>query len=343
MRWHPLVLLTFAVLLAALPQLPGQEAKVVHTLKGHRGPISSLAYAPDGQTLASGSDGEPTVKLWVTATGKERASLDNGGAVFGVAFSADGKTLAAAGSNAKGAGEICLWDVATKQKKLTLPGGQTNAIHSVAFAPKGTTLAAGDHGGVVKLWDTTSGKVLRTIKAYPAEVISLAFSKQGEFLAVVSRGEKVTLWETASGKRLSEDGLKDGLGNDAGWYCVAFSPDGKTLATGGQGDGAGKVELWDVPPGTKPRTRWKVPPHALGSLVYSLAFSPDSRTLATGCEDRTVKLWDVATGKVVASFKHADTVMAVAFAPKDHILAAGGLDNTVTLREASGLLKKKAK
>src|SRR6476659_3527098 len=129
--------------LLPVPSLSAQEPKLRATLQGHTNPVVSVAYSPDGKTLASASyDG--TLKLWDVTTGKERATLKgHTGCVGSVAFSPDGKTLASAimGSPIPDVDNktIKLWDVTTGTERAILKGHE-GMVYSVAFSPDGKTL-----------------------------------------------------------------------------------------------------------------------------------------------------------------------------------------------------------
>jgi hypothetical protein len=118
------------------------------TLKGHTGPVTSVAFWADGQRLASGSE-DRTVKVWDAATGLEVLTLKgHTGAVWSVAFSADGRRLASGSDDQT----VKVWDAATGQETLTLKG-HTNGVWSVAFSPDGRRLASGSEDRTVKVWD----------------------------------------------------------------------------------------------------------------------------------------------------------------------------------------------
>ena len=141
--------------LVVAPPLLGQEPElqIPRNRVAHDKAVSSVAYSPDGKTLASGSS-DNTIKLWDVKTGKEQATLEgHTDAVFSVAYSPDGKTLAS-GSVDK---TIKLWDVATGKEQATLKG-HTEAVISVAYSPDGKTLASGSRDKTIKLWDVKTGK-----------------------------------------------------------------------------------------------------------------------------------------------------------------------------------------
>ena len=120
-------------------------------LTGHTGAVDSMAFSPDGKTLASGSS-DGTIRLWEVATGRPIGSPLTGhtGWVLSVAFSPDGKTLASGGKD----DTVRLWDVATRQQIGAPLTGYGRWVTSVAFSPDGMTLAGGSNDYTVRFWDT---------------------------------------------------------------------------------------------------------------------------------------------------------------------------------------------
>ena len=251
-------------------------------LTGHTDGVLSVAFSPDGQTLASGSR-DDTVRLWDVATGTLQQTLTHTGSVPSVAFSPDGQTLASAVDG--WTGTIYLWDVATGVLQYTLPSHK-GGLSSVAFSPDGQTLASvGGWDALVSLWDVATGTFQQTLvgHTYLTFVRSVAFSPDGSMLAGAGgwRDKTVRLWDVASGT------LQQTLAGHTGSVTsVAFSPDGQTLVSGGED---ATVRLWDVATGTLQHTLTEYT-----DGVLSVAFSPDGRTLASGSEDGKVLLWDIA-------------------------------------------------
>ncbi|MEV6491309.1 WD40 repeat domain-containing protein, partial [Actinoplanes sp. NPDC051633] len=268
-----------------------------HTLSGHLDGVNELAFNRDGTMLATGgADGG--VRLWDMSSGEPRGTLP-GGSVNRMAFNRDGDLLATGGNDG-----ARLWDLTAIQPRFTKPGNK-GRLSSVAFSPDGRSMVTGGTDGVVRFFDPLSGDETHSFSNEGEESRS-AYSRDGRLLATA--GKQTRLWDLATRsdpKALSFEA-----------NCLAFSPDGHTLATA---DSNGVIQLWDIPSG---RRGPKIKGHA--GVVNSVAFSPDGSTLATAGEDGYASLWNPADGRRLAKFEHAQLVLAVAFSPDGRTLVTTG-------------------
>ncbi|MEU1728959.1 WD40 repeat domain-containing protein [Nonomuraea sp. NPDC005692] len=326
---------------------------------------TSLAFAPDGRTLAVGAGSEQdgmigqniggTVRLWDIGLQRRIRTYPGFGAVVSPAFGADGRTLAVTRDSTVD-GEITVWDTARRRRIGERLAGIPGWPRSLGVSPGGRLFATGsanvnswnadtrlssgvdatvEDGGTVRVWRANPWKEEATFTDPRGAVNAVAFSPDGTLLAAGSGGESASrgtsrVWDLRSRKEILSFTEPTGPVK-----AVAFSPDCRLMA-GGSGnvsDSGGTVRVWDV------RSRKSLASFSNPSgSVTSLACSPDGRTLATGSRGGgatgSVRLWDVATGKQVGT-PLADgiaPVTSVAFSPDGDFLAAGSA-NTGSVRQ----------
>jgi WD40 repeat protein len=240
--------------------------------------VYSLAFSPDGKRLASGG-GSPSgnrndsTRVWDAATGNMLRNVANSNDGRRVGWSADGKTLAVAGEGVR------LWNEANREPLQLAPA--TSLCYSVAFSADGRLLAFDGPDNPLQVWDLRAGKATRTI-SLPKDVFApcLAISCDGSLLAAGGTGGAVRVWRT--GGQGDEPLFQMRGKREPDWInSLAFSPDGRFLASAGDDD---VLHLWDVATGALVTTV----PGAFGPV----AFSPDGTRLATSGGDSTAVIWD---------------------------------------------------
>jgi WD40 repeat protein/serine/threonine protein kinase len=365
------------------PTLKLWDAKTrqeVHTLPGHRAPVRSVAFSRDGKQLASAASdidtrGDGEIRIWQTRTGQEILTLHGHvSSISAVAFSADGRRLASAGSD----GNVKLWDLATGREALTIRGHQS-AVRSIAFSRDGNRLVSASHDHTVRMWNATpldpeERQEVVTFSGHDNGVRSVAFHPDGR--RVVSAGDDATVrvWDFRRGLAGEQNPLI--LTQSSGKALnlnVAFSKDGRLLASGGGGghqrgwlkvwdtatgkelailkasppvafspDGqhlaaAGDhfaVEIWDIGDLPKVRKIHTLPGHSWA--IVALVFHPDRRLarLASASADGTLGIWDVTAGRQITLLRHGGNVSGIAFSADGRRLASGSSNRTVKMWDA---------
>jgi WD40 repeat protein/serine/threonine protein kinase len=200
------------------------------SLPGRSSPVRSVAFSPDGKTLAKSGD-DRKIHLFDGFSMAGRGLLSgHTDKVRQIAFSPDGKTLASAAND----GSVRLWDLATRSQIAAIEGPRP--FTTLAFSPDGTTLAVADQTGLIRFLDPATMTEKARIFSEDSELRSVAYSPDGRILAAAGMGKTIRLWDT-----LTLQNLLDLKGHEAQINAVAFSPDGSSLASC---DHAGKVKLW---------------------------------------------------------------------------------------------------
>ena len=304
-------------------------AGVDAVLRGHTGIVTTLAFSPNSQVVATGS-ADRTVRLWTLTPHQAFGDAlpdAPAGSVSALAFSRDGSELASGVAPMRSAPTrpstsrpgVWLWRGDPARVRPTLLPAPSE-VRSVAFSADGRLLATATQGGVFQLWNTVSGQKVaqRTFRHDP--LYAVAFSPDDALVAIGSDSGILRLYHIARGEVTT---LPTPHGVPI--YTVAFSTDGRLLASAGDDR---MVRLWSMDRGVQIRTLT-----GDTDAIFHVAFSPDGRTLASASADETVRLWDAARGTQIGSpltgFK--GYVRSVAFSPDGRTLAASSFDGTIRL------------
>ncbi len=296
----------------------------VRVLHGHTNWVWSLAFSPEGDILASGSD-DGNLRLWDVSEGKSIHVLDDHAHyIFDLAISADGQQLVSASQ------VVRLWNLHGQSLKTLR--GCTSGFRSLSLSPDGQTLADRGQDGTIHLWHLQSDdnhtplRPAKTFHIAPIAISSLSFSPDGQTVATNGEDGSIFVWDVKTGQ------INQWSGHDAPVWVVLFNPNGQTLASSSHDQ---TVRLWDV---QTQQCLQVLCGHK--DSVWALAFDPNGQRLASGGFDHTIRLWDLQTGECLRILQgHTGGVHVLAFhsvednlpSGKGQQLASGSFDHTICL------------
>ena len=309
----------------------GQEL-LAFAFKGYGSGLLSVAYSPDGKRIVTGSE-DYTVKVWDAATGHERLALKGHTAqVSGVAFSPDGRLIVSGSYDQT----VKVWDAATGQELRVLKG-HAGYVRGVAFSPDSKRIVTGSDDTTAKVWDAEKGQEVPTLKGHRDFVNGIAYSPDGKHIVTGSGDNTAKVWDAEMQHEVLTLKMRTTAPNNqwavAAVFSVAYSPDGKRIATGSQDQ---TTMVWDA---AKGQELLALKGHT--AAVLSVAFSPDGRHIATGAcgwfdaGPGEAKVWDAKNGQELLTLKgHKGGVRGVAFSPDGRRIATGGTDRTARVCDA---------
>jgi len=289
---------------------------------GHEGKeVYHVEYAPDGRTLATAGQ-DRTARIWDAETGQERLVLrGHEDEVNWASFDPSGTRLVTAADDAT----VRIWS-ASDGRLLTVLDRLPRAAVAALFTHDGRDVIAASRDGTFARWDAATGRRRATVRAGspPLDanwVETMAISPQGTILAFTGRNTVVHCFDLSQPGLVGVTGWRGYLGSSG--FCVAFTPDGRSLAVTGP-DG-GHATLYELTTG-----KTQIVLEGSTSPTYTLALAPDGRTLAVGDDRGTLRVWDLATRTCqVSLLGHTGRIWCVAFAPNGRTLATTGRDGTI--------------
>lgn len=297
-------------------------------LRGHDGPVRSVAFSPNGQLVLSGSD-DNTIRLWDVITGQPVQTLrGHGSSVQSCVFSPDGQWVLSGGKDER----VRLWNLAgyeeTRVLHSTVFQGHVDAVLSARFSPDGSQIVTASRDRTASLWDSQTGKRIRQFQEGHEFLASNAvFFADGQRLATGAGDNSVRVWDLANGTQQAVFAPTGRIGT------LAVSPDGKWLVTGSPGN---EATVWNI------QTRKPVATlSGHTGEVSAVAFSPTGALLVSGDENGNLLLWkmDAGASRWIQAGElegHSRTITAMRFSADGARLITSSGDKTCAQWDVAG-------
>ncbi|MBI2825522.1 MAG: protein kinase [Planctomycetia bacterium] len=295
----------------------------------HEGSVYAVAVSPDGRWIATGG-ADRTIRLW-DATANQMASKYRGHTddINDLAFSPDGRWLASTSNDRT----VCVWTIGSSDGPRVFSGFTEDWVFGVAFSPDGKRLAATGRDGGVWQWSTETWELAWRDQKHAGAVHEVAFSPDGTVLVSAGEGGIVMGRDVETWKPTLKFDPKV-ADRPPAVSALAFSPDGRLLATGSLADQM--IRIWHA--GSTDLLA-KLP--TSGGWVHAVAFSPDGRFLASAHHNGSIHLWDVASETVVQTLlRHRGTVRDLSFSSDGGALVTVGDDGEVTEWYITAILRR---
>ncbi|NDJ62514.1 MAG: TIR domain-containing protein [Chloroflexi bacterium] len=317
--YHPQADLTLLAALARLDALP--------VLTGHTDQITSVAFAPGGTEMVTGS-ADGSVRLWALPDGSvlrdiettQQLLTDPGDPVTGVAFSPDGTQIVA------GTGMGRVWAWTTAGEPIYNLDAHPCCVTSVAMSPDGGSILTGSLSDerALGVWDAATGELQLTDVAVNCCVQTAAFDASGGALLVVGERVATGRWDAATGSIQLGQPLLNAAGRS---HSGVFAPDGSQVLVDITDGFGSTARLWDATTGAQVQIF-----EGHSGDVLSVAFAPDGTTILTGSADNTARVWDRESGEPLRIFGlHSDAITQVAVSPGGRFVLTGSADHTARL------------
>ncbi|MFM6269383.1 MAG: hypothetical protein ACKPFA_23205, partial [Dolichospermum sp.] len=310
----------------------------LHISSCHNEPIETIAITPDGTKIISGSQ-DKMIKVWDLATGKELISLSgHNGSIKKIAITPDG-TKIISGSWDK---TIKVWDL-SKEYKISPVNGHLDSIETIAITPDGKKIISGSQDKTIKVWDLATAKELISLSGHNGSIETIAITPDGKKIISGSQDKTIKVWDLATGKEL--------LAFSSCYNSVekiAVTPDGNQIISGGWGYA---IQVWDLATGQKLSTfsghesfvnarkeLLSLPRHnePNNGNTCEMSLTPDGTKMISGSLDKTINVWDLATGKALLTFSSDYiSVHKIAVTPDGNQIISGGWSPAIKVWDLS--------